>query len=431
MSPIFNLSHIQKVIAEIKPSAAIILDTTVIMRESNYTIWRTSLANPLFVLPCMIKLELENLRNRPEYFQQATNAIKNVMELCHTGQIEKGIYRPSQGWFINVELPNKQVMDAELEKLETFVTAIGPARTELIILAQELMRLNPDFSVIFTTTDEKLQNALKFMGINACLFQGFPIENIEHLILKNDLLLSNWDRVLQDIQRDAQKKLVPVEVTLLSKTSDGRCFGHRPGSRYGQLPAVIARGSGVLHSTRDIPFSWTLPFSPWNLPSQTNSLDSCLKEENGVTGQEIFFVELGTVSLDFDDATPEIPPLTIKALGEKLGNCASPLAYVEDMPTLQDPVSVMKQFFLFEIVYQDSGFPGGLPSESLNEMEHKFRDTGYLKEWAFHWLYERNAKAEDISISRNEFLAALSSCWSVGETIKFNLAPDTAGRSIG
>jgi hypothetical protein len=431
MSPIFNLSHVQKIIDDVKPSAVIIIDTNVILHESDFAAWHTSLANPLFVLPCMIKFELENLHNRPEYQQKAAVAIKNVLSLCHSGNIEKGIYKASQGWFINVEIPNRQVLDAELDKLATLVTAFGQAHTELIILARELMSLKPDISVIFTTTDEKLRNALKFMGINAYLFQGFPLENIEYLILKNDLLLSNWDKVLQDIQRDAQKKQVLVELTLLSKTCDTNWYSPRPGSLSGQVQAVIARGKGILHTSKDINFTWMLPFSPWNLPTQSTLPENSGKDETSRPGPEIHLIELGTVSLDFGDAAKDVPQLILKALSEKLSNCASPLAYVEDMPTLQDAVSVMKQFFLFEMVYQDSGFPGRLPSESLNEMEHKFKDTGYLQEWAFHWLYERNAKSEDLNISRSEFLSALSSCWNVGETIKFNLAPDTAGRSTG
>ena len=105
-------------------------------------------------------------------------------------------------------------------------------------------------------------------------------------------------------------------------------------------------------------------------------------------------------------------------------------AYVEDMPTLQDPISVMKQFFLFEMVFQDSGFGGELPKESLDAFESKLRDPSRLQDWAFYWLYERAGRTEDLSICRNEFLSAIKSCWSMGNALTFNLMSDMAEISV-
>jgi predicted ribonuclease YlaK len=196
MPKIFNLDNIQKLIEEAKPAAAIIIDTNIIINEPDFAIWKTSLDNPLFILPCMIKFELENMKNKPDIQQDAMVATKNIMELCREGLMGEGIFKDEQGWFINVDLPNQQVLESELRKLETLVRAFGQADTKLIMLAKELMKTKPDVPVIFATEDEKLKEAVGFMGIQSYLHRGFPMTGLEELIGKSECerFLLNWTK---------------------------------------------------------------------------------------------------------------------------------------------------------------------------------------------------------------------------------------------
>ncbi len=134
--------------------------------------------------------------------------------------------------------------------------------------------------------------------------------------------------------------------------------------------------------------------------------------------------------IDFGEAAKEVPFSILKALSEKINNCASPLAYIEDTPTLQDPIAVMKQFFLFEMVFQENGFSHDLPKESLDEFENRLRYIRNLCNWAFYWLRQRTAKTEDMEISLNEFLSAIRSCWSIGDPFTLNLMADSIERPV-
>lgn len=425
MATLFDLNNVLKLIHDIKPSSAIIVDANVVTSGPDFTFWRTSLENPLFILPCMTKYEKNNKRDQCGFQEEAHIATKDMMHLCHQDHIEDGVFKEGQGWFITVKLPDKTLLESEFEKLDIPVIDFGQVDAGLIILAKELERIVADTPVIFVTADEKIYDTAKFIGIDSQLFQDLPIAGLEDLMVDRDLLFLNWDKVLEDIHQESEKDVIPVEMTLLSKS-------YEPAKTHRSLntPAsqtIIARGNGILHLSRNFRFTWTLPFVQWDFPSlQIVTFDINSKSKPIIPGENVPKNAPGTAAVEFGHALKDIPPLLLKALTEKITICASPLAYVEDMPTLHDPVSVMKQFFLFELVFQNSGFDGELPKESLEVFENKLRDIQGLQDWASHWLFDRIANSEELTLSRNEFLNAIQSCWNIGTTIKFNIMSETA-----
>jgi hypothetical protein len=84
----------------------------------------------------------------------------------------------------------------------------------------------------------------------------------------------------------------------------------------------------------------------------------------------------------------------------------------------------MKQFFLFEFVFQDHEFQKTLPDEKLQDFENKLKNVNNLLNWAYYWLYDREGTKQNQNISFGEFMHALRSCWSIGDTIKIDLIGD-------
>jgi len=138
---------------------------------------------------------------------------------------------------------------------------------------------------------------------------------------------------------------------------------------------------------------------------------------------------LETTHLDFGGLDPAVSPNLFKALVQKLNNCASPLAYIEDMPTVQDPASVTKQFFLFEFIFQERGFQNRLPPESVKEFENNLKTPANLLKWAYYWFYDRETTKEEQKTSFSEYLHAMKSCWAIGDTVRVDLLTDPSGIS--
>jgi hypothetical protein len=131
MSGAFDLSKISDLIQTEKPSAVIIMDTSVILHTSDFDSWKTNFERPLFVLPCMVHFELAHLKNKPEFRDNANSATQKIAELCDNGSISEGINRQETGLFISVPLPESKVMKSTLEQLSALVKVFGQADTEL------------------------------------------------------------------------------------------------------------------------------------------------------------------------------------------------------------------------------------------------------------------------------------------------------------
>jgi hypothetical protein len=430
MAGIFDLTSIKHLIKERHPSAAIIVDTGVIMSEPDFAKWKTSFENPLFVLPCIMGLELEHLKNKPDSRNEANTASKNIFEICRRGHIAEGIYREGIGWFVSTPLPSRESLITGLEQLNTLVKVLGQIDTELVILSKELMQGIADIPIIFATADINLYNTVQFIGINSFLFKGFPMNEITKENSLQPPKTVKWDNILEDIQIEAVRRRVQVELTLRSKSCAPKWI-NAGNENIPQSQIIVAEGTGMIHAVVDIRFSWSLPFIPWNFPGK-NAVPADKSDEgsrNGPSAQTINKFRLETTHLDFGGLDPAVSPNLFNALVQKLNNCASPLAYIEDMPTVQDPASVTRQFFLFEFIFQERGFQNRLPPESVKEFENNLKTPANLLKWAYYWFYDRETTREEQKTSFSEFLHAMKSCWAIGDTVRVDLLTDPSGIS--
>ena len=234
----------------------------------------------------------------------------------------------------------------------------------------------------------------------------------------------DWDGVLQGIQVVANKKQIQVEMSLLSKVvAPGWVTLSEQGK--GQGMVVIAQGTGVLHTLSDIIFSWTLPFLAWDFP-ETDGEAGGTNELGQIEPESVGGLRLGRAHLDFGLAGQLISPYLKNALIYKIEDWTSPLSYIEDMPTVQDSLAVIKQFLVFEYAFSERRRRGDYKPGAIGEFENKLRQTENLLNWAFYWLRDRQADPEQVDVSLSEFLHALRSCWNVGETFKFTLMDDPA-----
>jgi len=428
MDGIFDLTGIKHLIKETHPSAAIIVDTGIIMQESDFSKWKTSFENPLFVLPCIMGLELEHLKNKPDSRHEASTASRKIFEICRGGHIAEGIYQEGIGWFVSTPLPARESLLSGLEQLNTKVKVIGQIDTELIILCKELMQNITDIPIIFATSDINLYNAVQFIGINSFLFKGFPMNDMLNQISPGPEKKVNWDNILEDIQIEAVRRRVQVDLTLRSKGCAPKWItaGNETFPRI-----IVAEGTGVIHAVVDIRFSWSLPFIPWDFPEKNPALAEKPVENNHTlqSSQNMSKLRLETTHLDFGGLEPAVSPNLLNALVQKLNNCASPLAYIEDMPTVQDPASVTRQFFLFEYIFQERGFQNRIPPESLEAFENNLKTPANLLKWAYYWFYDRETTREEQKTSFSEYLHAMESCWSIGDTVRIDLLTDPSGIS--
>ena len=417
MNGIFDLGRIKKLVGAEHPPAALIIDTGIVMDVPDLNQWRTSLDKPLFILPCLMQMELEHLKNNPERKNRACAASNELATLCLDGRIMEGIYKERIGWFIGAPLPSREPLEAELKQLDLIVKTFGQLTTRLIILARELRCDVPGIPSMILTRNPSLSHALQFMGINSVLFQGFPISDLEKTLSGGDTDTMKWDQILREIQVDAEKKLIQVEMSLLSRSvAPGWVNGSEQVK--GHAPVLIAQGTGVIHAVTDIGFNWTLPYLAWDFP-EINTTVNGLTEAGQYGNEKVGMLRPGVAYLDFSGADPVISPDLQKALINKIGSCASPMSYIEDMPTVQDPLAVIKQFLIFEFAFAERKHHGELNRGALDDFEDKLRNSEDLLNWAYYWLREREVDPEEVDVSLSEFLHAIRSCWNIGETLKF------------
>jgi hypothetical protein len=424
MSNVYDLNNVQNLINEIHPSALIVVDSDIIARIPDYNSWRTSLENPLFMLPCIEQLELNNIINKHIHGDKDSLIAGRLSELCQEGQIEKGIYRKGTGWFISAPAPDRNILNTRVKKLNALIKAVGFNNTHLLIFSRELTRLFPNLAVILATPDKSLADICNLLDINAYHFKGFPMSGLDKRI--RDSKGIDWDGVLQKIQLDSQDKLVEVELTLLSKGRAPEWIQIMNGDRK-QKPVIMAKGVGVLKGIKHGKFTWLLPFFPWEVPEDASINPIKLNPEeyasDNIEQKKVF---PGNAYLDFGGMEGDIPPNLQKSLISKLNDCVSPLAYLEDMPTVQDPVSVMKQFFLYEMFLQNRRYVDNRSlRREIDEFENKLKEFTMLTDWAYYWFNKREVSKEDKSISFNEFMYAVRSCWNIGETVRFDLVDNS------
>ena len=262
------------------------------------------------------------------------------------------------------------------------------------------------------------------MGLNSVLFTDFLLSDLEKPVSGGQTGRLDWDEVLRDIQGKADRKLVEVELSLASRSlAPGWVNGFEQIA--GQSPVLLAQGTGVIHTLTDIRFNWTLPYLAWDFPETGIKLNR--PSENELQGfEKVGAILPGQPHLDFGGINPLISPHLVKTLINTLRNCASPMSYIEDIPTVQDPLAVIKQYLIFEYASSERKHNGYLNRAALEDFENKLRQTENLLNWAYYWLRDREADKQDSDASLGEFLHALRSCWNIGETFKFTLLDNEA-----
>lgn len=411
MSEIFDLKRIAGLIEKEKPALIVIVDTGVMLEEPALQSWKIGKEVPLFVLPCSLEKEIEHLKNLPISHDQACLVETEVKTLCENKLIHEGIFKEPAGWFISPPEPQPRILKSELAKIPFLSRSLGQLNSQLVVLTQEIRLKFLEIPLGVITRDINLFNILQFMGIQVVLYEKFPIAGFPVVKKQIDSAL-NWDNLLQDIQAAAEKNLVSVELTLSSKSLAPKWLQRGASSKL-----VIAEGKGVVHTTTDVHFSWTLPFQAWDFPLRKNTQSEKVAEAVAMTEE----IDSGTLFLDFAGVENALPSDLYHALVKKINICTSPLAYIEEMPTLQDPVAILKQFLIFEYVSDERKTQGDVAQDSIEELEQRLADTDSLLSFAYYWMRERDASREEVDISFSEFLNALQSCWNIGQSIKFEI----------
>ena len=66
MSQIFNLTAIGKLVETEHPSIIVLIDTNILMKEPDFSNWKTSIDKPLFVFNDVNIIELQYLRSKKD-----------------------------------------------------------------------------------------------------------------------------------------------------------------------------------------------------------------------------------------------------------------------------------------------------------------------------------------------------------------------------
>lgn len=427
MTGIFDLSVIKKLVETESPSVLVVVDTMVLAGHPDLSRWVTSIHKPLFILPCMTGTGLEQSRKPGQSASGAFPALQRVMRRCRKSGIEEGVYKEGAGWFVSPPAPDRKSLKPELDGLDFLVKTLGTTDTGMLVLSRELSRAFPDLPLVLAAKNRDLYQAARFTGLNACLFRGFARLKLDKLPPGKSGEPVNWDDVLQGIQEETGKRVVQVDLTLLSRQCAPRWIVGS-GDNSDSSPVIVAEGTGIIHASADIRFTWAMPFLSWNLPEidEVPSGESASAEDDEEDDAGPDELALGTVYMDFGGRDNSVSPWVYRALARKISDCVSPLAYMEDMPTVQDPVTVMKQWLIFEFAFQERSEVSEVSRETLEGFEEKLRNRENLLDWARYWLRDRNAEPAEVDISFNEFLHAIRSCWGIGDTISIELRDDPA-----
>jgi hypothetical protein len=358
---------------------------------------------------------LEHFKNQPDSQAAACLASDQFVRICAEGQIDNGVFRKGAGWFISPPQPDRKNLENGLNELNLLARSLGKLNTQLVMLGHEIKQKLPWLSVVLVVRDKQVFNALQLIDIQSHLFKGFPLK----LDVKDfkPAKTRDWDQLLQIIQTEAEKKLVELSLTLTKKSVPPAWLPLPPNQR-----TLIAEGKGILHFAKELHFNWTVLFEPWDFPdrgTQSSTPESVLRPDTSDQGDGDWIA--GKVHLEINGDPDSIPSHLYNKIVQTILKCASPMAYIEDLPTLQEPLSILKQFLVFEYASQERRLQGDIKPQDLAEMETRLKDPDDLLNWAYFWLRERQAKTDETDISFTEFLHAIRSNWNMGETLKLTV----------
>jgi hypothetical protein len=418
LKDIFDISRIESLIQSQKIKTVLVIDSTILLDEPELTKWQTNLESPLFVMPCTLDLELEHFKNQPDSQAMACLASDQFARICSEGRIDEGVFREGAGWFISPPAPDRKSLEKALEELNLLARSLGKLNTQLVMLGREIIQKVPGISVVLVTRDQQVFNALQLVDIQSHLFRGFPLNlNVEH---SNPAKDRDWDQILKIIQAEAEKKLVELSLTLTKKSIPPSWLTLARNQR-----TLIAEGKGILHFTQELHFTWAALFGQWDFPDsdvRSSSPSSILKPAISDSGDGEWIP--GKVHLEINGNSNSMPSHLYQKVVQTILKCASPMAYIEDLPTLQEPLAILKQFLIFEYAFQERRLQGDIKPQDLAEMESRLKDEDNLLNWAYFWLHERQVKTEETDISFTEFLHAVGSNWNIGNTFKMTLLND-------
>lgn len=215
MINVFNLNSLKQLVDEKDDVSAIVLvDTNIVIREPDFMTWEMPIREPIFVLPDIIILELERVKNKPDSKENARKAIRNLQNLFQQGSITHGIHLENIGWFISIPTQKQEELKSQLVVMEDVSGVFGQSDTKLILLAKECANTITRIPTVFATGDINLFNIVEVYDITAYSFTHFPMDGFERIMNKYLLKVPNWDNVLADIQETTKYKL-PTSFDLL------------------------------------------------------------------------------------------------------------------------------------------------------------------------------------------------------------------------
>lgn len=426
METVFELSKVRQLVDDNRLTTILIADTNILMKEPDFSKWKVSDSEVMFIISDVTIMELEIIKHRKKDEQEACKvarqAMRSIGELFSKGKIVDGIYINNVGWFISVPSPKESKIWSELKELNSIVKAYGEPDTKLLLLTGEILETIPDIQAIFVTADMGLFNIVCSHGIPAYLFKDFPITEFGAYALKTQLDAGiSWDRVLEDIQRDTETRSINVALTLTQKSTTWPWDAILPA----KTPLLLAEGYGVINVGKGVGFSWSLPMSEWNYPFLADQANEYAE----------FYSKLAY--LDFSGRDSGISEEVTKKLAEQIAQCAHPFAHLAGLPTLSNPVSIVKYFyhsiyFKEELWEEEPELFGHMFSEedALEQFEEQFGEE-YKKASSFEGFgirifaslaanFEEDKTPEGLRL----LFTALRNHWNVGETKTINITLD-------
>ena len=442
MSQIFNLTAIGKLVETEHPSIIVLIDTNILMKEPDFSNWKTSIDKPLFVFNDVNIIELQYLRSKKDSKTSgsAIEASHSLSNLFNKGKISDGIHIENIGWFISVPSTKENTIKPELDQWDPIVKAFGASDTKLLLLARELNQSLPDIPTTLATGDVNLFNIVSSNDIPAYQFKGFPMSDLADIVKKYLIapVKIDWTSVLEDIQEETIAESLEVKLTLQTRRSLPRWIHELPNDTLEEDNLLsklrFAEGIGLIYdggTGKSRRFGWCLPYEELgtSIPYKGSSLSDWSDEINKSTNDDQLTVdtEKETFQLEFylGHGTLDVSEKVIELIIDRIHNCSDPLAYFIDMPTLQSPKTVVELILWLQLARPFLGSDiEGIMQRNVNYVEN----FNNFIEFGVNWLALTDSIG-DIEIDAEEnvsdVLRAIERCWSIGETVTFKIIPSS------
>jgi hypothetical protein len=402
------------------------------MDAPDFSQWKTSVNDPLFVCSDIVIMQLEKIKHDPNKTEgkreKARAALRGIRNLYSKGQIECGISLKGIGWFISLHSPQESEIKPALAELRLIRETYGDEDTKFIVLTRELDRAIEDVPIVFLTGDIGLSNLLSNESLSVHFSGTFPVSFPGVHALKKEI---DWESVLETAQYQIEENSFEVDLRLdvkklVSKNLLPNWFSKQ--NRYSaDLSVPFAGGSGVIRPktlSGPIDFTWELAYANWEFPFSMQEETTRLHKA----------IALGAISpyLDFKGKEAVLTQKEREDIEDAIKSLTEPLQSDTERPTIQDPVSVMKYFLYFKYLslglYDEAG--------SWEEAERKFEDEftaskGLVDFGVYRFLSgvasgdygydEEPGKTPDFLEVLEQLVSALGNCWSIGETKKLRI----------